>query len=234
MRSRIESFNKCSALRLLILFCLFYFLEFSVYSQSPANSSNGLDSLILATEKYVASKNYEMSHATIRQIFNNYLSFPNVVVFLYGKTMLGKKQYVLSRDAFKKYLSSEEAQKLYSNEAVLLLDSAIKFICPLCDNTGYRDVEAACAKCNGDGRIESDKQCSLCNGVGTTVCQTCLGRGVIYQKKGISDVYQHCVSCDGKGYSFCRKCKGSKVESHFCDLCAGTGKVKSRETCVHH
>lgn len=77
-----------------------------------------------------------------------------------------------------------------------------------------------CNECNGTGTL----RCIDCNGTGTEnfQCETCSGKGFIYEEEdgkyvekpcpvcyGSGEVGKNCRTCNGKGDFVCKKCNGS-------------------------
>jgi DnaJ-class molecular chaperone len=204
-----------------------FFFSLSGYSQAPDNVRQDLREI----EKNLDEKRYEDALLRLREMFDSSALIPNEAAFLYGKTMLGLKKYLSAKEAFRKYLQVAGPTGKYFGEAKSLADSASKFECLHCHNTGIQEITETCARCQGKGKLPLS--CSLCNGAGKTVCELCNGKGVITSSGNFGGVFHTCSSCHGKGYADCSKCHGSKNEYTFCNLCSGTGKIKTTKPCPH-
>lgn len=213
---------------LLILFC---FVCCPVFLTQRGYAQDSSAFFIRNAEEALDQKNYTASLENLRKFFGLGVPVSSNVEFLYAKAMLGMKHYVASRDAILRLLATD-TQRVYFDEAHIILDSANHNICPFCNNTGIREIETPCGKCNGEGRVYSGT-CPLCDGKGQAICPVCRGKGILKGASELGSVFKPCKNCQGKGYVVCPRCHGKKQEGHLCDVCNGKGKMKLKTTCDH-
>lgn len=209
------------------LIAAFFLSTFSFGQKAPDTSRY--------KEIYTSIQNASYAHSLslIRAEFEKQENISAELIYLYGRSLYGNGDYVLSRKAFQQYLSQSTTQDLYFlKEAEDFLEKLTHKICSKCNNTGSFLAEADCGKCLGKGIIVSN--CTHCKEKGTVLCKTCKGNGVIIQNSNFGKSFTQCPECTGKGFKPCNHCLGDGELEKDCDICSGNGKVPTPTPCNHN
>lgn len=213
---------------------LFYSTLIAVLFSSTFSLGQSAPDTLRFNEIYlnIQEARYAKSLSLIRAEFEKYEHIPSELIYLYGRSLYGNGDYVLSRKAFQQYINQDEAKDLYYlSDAKAFLDKLTHKICSKCDNTGTYLAQANCGKCLGKGILTS--KCTFCNEKGTIICKTCKGKGVIVQNSNFGKNFAQCPECSGKGFKSCNHCLGDGELELDCDICSGNGKVPTPTPCDH-
>jgi DnaJ-class molecular chaperone len=134
--------------------------------------------------------------------------------------VLGNITYIGDRVKIKINVTDIGSSFIYASASSgLIRDAAIK-------NLLEPEVKV-CTQCKGKGATESIDVCRKCSGKGSSVCEECLGNGVV---KGVYGNYPRCTRCNGFGKYTCKACsgKGEAILYQVCNKC--NGKIQNGVT----
>jgi RecJ-like exonuclease len=225
----IQWFNRSRYNSNKVLLGIFIFFVGTFNASAQSNDSLSAETLVHFYYKEAKAcynrAQYDSSYKYFKLLFAQQAWIPDEAAYHYGKTQLERKKYLLSKNAFVKYLKLKGTKANFS-------DSSLYYLTLIdCKINGFTNEEITCQQCSGTGT--SKVKCEKCKGIGKIYCTVCSGKGVVVSVNGMNESYQRCQKCQGTGVLVCPTCAGTLYSDGDCPTCHGVGTVSKKKPCTH-